>query len=99
MLNTEHDIDIEKIQEKSDKYYSYDQDIDQMEEECSELILSLKRFKRGRNSESDVLEEMCDVQQLIDKFLRKEYFGNQLSFWMKERCKYFKMEALMDRGH
>jgi hypothetical protein len=89
--------ELDEIRNKSDYHYTYEEDFDQMEEECAELILAIKRYKRGRCSKPDVLEEMCDVQQLIEKFVRKEYFGNQEAFTSKERCKYLKMEALIER--
>lgn len=38
---------------------------DQAIEECSELILALSHYKRGRATVKDVLSEMADVYMMI----------------------------------
>ena len=39
--------------------------IDMVQEECAELIAAINRFKRGRATMADVVQEMADVQIML----------------------------------
>lgn len=41
--------------------------IDMIVEECSELILALQHFKRGRNTADEVANEIADVSIMLDQ--------------------------------
>lgn len=46
------------------QYYGLDKQLDQLVEECSELIKAVQKYKRHSNSESvrDILEEIADTE-------------------------------------
>ena len=46
------------------KYYGLEKQLDQLVEECSELIKAIQKYKRYPNEESlkDVLEEIADTE-------------------------------------
>ena len=47
--------------------YGQEKQIDQLIEECAELIVSLQHMKRGRTTWAEVAGEMADVTIMLDQ--------------------------------
>lgn len=60
-------------------------------EECSELSNAIAKYKRGRNNESDVIEELADVSIMVDQM--SLYFGKEEFNRIKEA----KLQRLYER--
>lgn len=56
------------ILDRAMKKWGSEQQADMLVEECGELIVALKHFKRGRITIDKVAEEMADVKIMIGQF-------------------------------
>jgi len=51
----------DRVYQKAIDLWGTDAQIDMIEEECIELLLAIKRFKRGRGGIENIMEEVADV--------------------------------------
>lgn len=51
-------------------------------EECSELLNAIAKYKRGREKESAIIEELADVSIMVDQM--SLYFGKSEFYRIKE---------------
>lgn len=70
------EMDKNKLYESAITKFGSDKQMDQAEEECMELCLALRHFKRSKADENDVITEIADVtimcQQLARIFGRRK---------------------------
>jgi len=57
----------EEIARQAVATWGHSAQIDMVIEECSELILALQHFKRGRNTADDVASELADVSIMFEQ--------------------------------
>lgn len=55
--------------------YGANAQMDQTIEECAELIVALRHYRRGKATEQDVLGELADVAIMVDQMTM--HFGAQ----------------------
>lgn len=86
-----------KIMERASTYWSEEQHADQLEEECGELLVAMKHYKRGRISLRELVKEMADVSIMIEQYER--IFAEEgISFIEIKDQKLRKMLNLMANG-
>lgn len=72
---------------KTIKKWGNEAQYDQMIEECAELIAVLKHFKRGKVTESEVIDELADVVLM----------AHQLMFMFGEESVYRAIDKKLDK--
>lgn len=88
------DTDLRDKQLKTIESYGMDKQLDQLLEECGELIVSIAKFKRSKSfTMQNVIEEMADVENIIEQFKLKYEFINEGIGRIKE----FKVDRELDR--
>lgn len=66
-------------------------------EECSELILALVRYPRGRTGRSQIIEEMVDVSLMIEQ-LREMFEVSQEELDKLRHFKLANLTTLIDKA-
>lgn len=65
-------IDLENKQFSIINHYGMDNQLDQLVEECAELILAIRKYKRiGFVAENSLISELGDVENLIQQIKLK----------------------------
>lgn len=76
------------------EHYGMDKQLEQLIEECGELIVAISKFKRSKSfTMQDVIEEMADLENLIEQFKEKHEFIKDGVY----RFKTFKVNRELDR--
>jgi hypothetical protein len=75
---------------KAVEVFGKEKQIDMAEEECAELIVSIKHLKRNRCGEEAVIEECVDVELMIEQM--QNIFKDKLGLWGNIKAE--KMERL-----
>jgi len=61
------------------EYYGVNAQLEQLVEECSELILAIQKYKRnGMKNTSDIVEEMGDTAIIIEQLKKGIYCENRI---------------------
>jgi len=58
-------MDMQLIYKKTISRWGSDAQYDQMVEECAELIIALKHFRRGKVNQQVVIDELADVTLML----------------------------------
>jgi NTP pyrophosphatase (non-canonical NTP hydrolase) len=83
----------EQIYEQAIDKYGFDAQLDQLTEECGELIVACNKLRRkGQESVPMMIDELADVQIMINQIR----FAMQLEDEINERIE-FKLERLKKR--
>lgn len=67
--------------------YGMDKQIDQLIEECAELIVALQHFKRDRVTWIEVSEEMADVIIMIDQMKTQDVVDRMVNSTIDHKLK------------
>ena len=81
--------DSDKVAEK----FSLDNRLNQLAEECAELICVANHYRRGRVPKQNVTEEMADVLVMIDQVMMKM----QISISDIDKVAVHKIRRALDR--
>lgn len=65
-------------------YYGMDQNCGFLSEECGELLSAVNKYRRGRNTKNDVIEELADVYQLIIAFAQHLGYTTFVDTWLEK---------------
>jgi len=58
-------MDMTKIYQKTIEKWGKEAQYDQMIEECAELIVALKHFRRGKVTQQAVIDELADITLIV----------------------------------
>ena len=83
----------EEYTKRAIRAYGSENQVNQAQEECGELISVLNQHRRGRCTTFEVLAEMADVEIMLDQL--KVIFGEE-SFHLKKMEKIERLEQRLD---
>ena len=86
-------MDSKKLMVDAIAKWGVESQLDMVIEECAELIDAIQKFRRGRDTEDEVLEEAVDVGLCLDQL--KLILHKEPSDW--ERVRYDKLVRLQMR--
>lgn len=90
-------MDKNKLYDAAIKNYGSDKQMDQAEEECLELSLALRHFKRSKATEEDVITEIADVTIMCQQLAR--IFGRRKVKDEIDRKRKRQAERLLAKGY
>ncbi len=65
--------------------------LDMVTEECAELIKAINKYKRGKGTKEELIEECVDVELMLNQM--KEYFKLDVDLWWEIRRRKIKYLA------